>query len=139
MAVLSRRTFILATAAILAASQRSGAAEYPERPITVIVPASAGGARDVVIRLLSPLMERSLGQPLVIDNRTGGGGTRADRAVARARRAGYTLFFGAPNNFATNQFMSPKVGVVPRGAFSLIPRVVAVPLVLYTNSAVPAK
>jgi tripartite-type tricarboxylate transporter receptor subunit TctC len=139
MAVLSRRTFIFATAAIPAASQRLGAAEYPERPITVIVPASAGGAGDVIIRLLAMLMERNLGQPLVIDNRTGGGGTIADQAVARARPDGYTLLFGATNNFAINQFMFPKVRFDPLRAFALITKVVDVSLVLYTNSFVPAK
>src|SRR6266478_1610776 len=109
MAVLSRRTFIVATAATVAASSRSGAVDYPERPITIIVPASAGGAGDVIIRLLSTLMERSLGQPLVIDNRTGGGGTIGAQAVAKAAPDGHTLLLGATNNFVINQFLFPKI------------------------------
>jgi tripartite-type tricarboxylate transporter receptor subunit TctC len=139
MAVLSRRTFIFATAAAVTALHPLGAAEYPERPITVIVPASAGGAGDVIIRLLSAAMERSLGQPLVIDNRTGGGGTIGAQAVGKARPDGYTLLFGATNNFAINQFMFPKVRFDPLRAFALITKVTDVPSVLYTNPLVPAK
>jgi tripartite-type tricarboxylate transporter receptor subunit TctC len=139
MSALSRRTFVLATAAMVAGSRRSGAAEYPERPITVIVPYAAGGAGDVVIRSLSPIMERSLGQPLVIDNRTGGGGTIGAQAVAKAGPDGHVLLFGATNNFAINQFMFPKVHFDPLSAFALITRVADVPSVLYTNPLVPAK
>jgi tripartite-type tricarboxylate transporter receptor subunit TctC len=139
MSGLCRRTFILASAAMLTASQRLNAAEYPERPITIIVPASAGGAGDVIIRLLSPVMERRLGQPFVIDNRTGGGGTIGAQAAAKARPDGYVLFFGATNNFAINQFMFPKIRFDPLLAFALITKVVDVPLVLYTNSLLPAK
>jgi len=73
MLFLSRRTFVLSAAALAAGSLRVNAADYPERPITVIVPAAAGGAGDTIIRLLSPVMERRLGQPLIIDNRSGGG------------------------------------------------------------------
>jgi tripartite-type tricarboxylate transporter receptor subunit TctC len=50
------------------------AAEFPERPITIVVPYGAGGAGDTIIRLLSPTIERKLGQPLIIESRPGGGG-----------------------------------------------------------------
>jgi tripartite-type tricarboxylate transporter receptor subunit TctC len=139
MSALSRRTFVLAIAAVAAGWQRSGAAEYPERPITVIVPYTAGGAGDVIIRLLSPIMGRSLGQPFVIDNRTGGAGTIGAQAVAKAGPDGHTLLFGATNNFAINQFIFPKVYFDPLSAFALITRVADVPLMLYTNPLVPTK
>jgi tripartite-type tricarboxylate transporter receptor subunit TctC len=139
MSVLNRRTFMLASAAMVADSQRAGAAEYPERPVTVIVPVAAGGVGDVIIRLLSPIMERSLGQPLVLDYRSGGGGTVGAQAVARARPDGHTLFLGGTGNFAINQFMLPQVHFDPLSAFALITRVADVPLVLFTNPLVPAK
>jgi len=103
------------------------------------VPASAGGAGDVIIRLLSPIMERSLGQPLVIDNRTGGGGTIGAQAVARARPDGHTLLFGTTSNFAITQFMFQNLHFDPLIAFALITKVTDVPSVLYTNPLVPAK
>jgi tripartite-type tricarboxylate transporter receptor subunit TctC len=131
---------ILAAALLAVAPINSGAAaEYPERPITVIVPYAAGGAGDTIIRLLSPLMERSLGQPLVIDNRTGGGGTIGAQAVAKAAPDGHTLLLGATNNFAINQFLLPKVNLDPLTAFALITKVADVPSVLFMNASVPAK
>jgi tripartite-type tricarboxylate transporter receptor subunit TctC len=139
MPCLSRRTFILTTAALAAGSVRAGAADYPERPITVIVPYAAGGAGDTIIRLLSPAMERSLGQPLVIDNRAGGGGTIGAQAVGKAAPDGHTLLLGATNNFAINQFLFPKVHFDPLTAFALITKVADVPSVLFTSSLVPAK
>jgi tripartite-type tricarboxylate transporter receptor subunit TctC len=136
---MSRRTLILATAALAAGSPRASAAEYPERPITVIMPYAAGGAGDTIIRLLSPLMERSLGQPLVIDNRTGGGGTIGAQAAAKAAPDGHTLLLGATNNFAINQFVFPKLHFDPLTAFALITKVADIPTVLFTNSQVPAQ
>ena len=135
----NRRTFILATAALAAGVLRAGAADYPERPITVIVPYAAGGAGDIIIRLLSPAIERSLGQPLVIDNRTGGGGTIGAQTVGKAAPDGHTLLLGATNNFAINQFLFPKVHFDPLTAFALITKVADVPAVIFTNPLLPAK
>jgi tripartite-type tricarboxylate transporter receptor subunit TctC len=139
MPCLSRRTLILATAVLAAGALHASAAEYPERPITVVVPYAAGGAGDTIIRLLSPSIERSLGQPLVIDNRAGGGGTIGGQAVAKAAPDGHTLLLGATNNFAINQFMLPKVSFDPLTAFALITKVADVPAVLFSSSQVPAK
>jgi tripartite-type tricarboxylate transporter receptor subunit TctC len=139
MSALNRRTFILASAALVSSSQHPMAAEYPERPISIVVPYAAGGAGDTIIRLLSPTMERNLGQPLIIDARPGGGGTIGAQVVARAVPDGYTLLLGATNNFAVNQFMFPKAHFDPLAAFTLITKVADVPSVLYTNPAVPAK
>jgi tripartite-type tricarboxylate transporter receptor subunit TctC len=135
----SRRAFFASIFALMAGWSSCGAAEFPERPITVVVPYAAGGAGDTVIRLLSPVLERSLGQPLVIDNRSGGGGTIGAQAVAKAAPDGHTLLLGATNNFAINQFLFPKVHFDPLTAFSLITKVADVPAVLFTSPPVPAK
>jgi len=107
MTALSRRTFLLAGAAV-AAGASSALAEYPDRPVTVVVPYAAGGAGDVTIRLLQPVIERELGQPLIIDARPGGGGTIGAQAVAKAAPDGITLLMGATNNFAINRSCSPR-------------------------------
>jgi tripartite-type tricarboxylate transporter receptor subunit TctC len=130
---------LAATAAVVAGLSSAGAAEYPERPITVIIPYAAGGAGDTIIRLLSPVLERNFGQPLVTDYRAGGGGTIGAQAVAKAVPDGHTLLLGATNNFAINQFLFPKVHFDPLTAFSLITKVADVPAVLFTNPQVPAK
>jgi tripartite-type tricarboxylate transporter receptor subunit TctC len=135
----SRRTFILSAVVLAAGSLSVNAADYPERPIAVIVPYAAGGAGDTIIRLLSPGIERSLGQPLIIDNRSGGGGTIGAQAVGKAAPDGYTLLFGATNNFVINQFLFPNLRFDPLAAFALITKVADVPTVLFTNSLMPAR
>jgi tripartite-type tricarboxylate transporter receptor subunit TctC len=114
-------------------------AAFPERPITVIVPYAAGGAGDVIIRLLSDAIEKKLGQPLVIDARGGGGGMIGANAVATAAPDGHTLMMGATNNFVINQFMFPKSRFDPLTQFVPITRVAVVPSVMYMNPSVPVK
>ncbi|HEY1153832.1 MAG TPA: tripartite tricarboxylate transporter substrate binding protein [Pseudolabrys sp.] len=139
MIMLSRRNALLLTAAAALSPTLSRAAAYPERPITVIVPYAAGGAGDVTIRLLAPSLEKTLGQPLIIDARAGGGGTIGARAVASSAADGYTLMLGAANNFAINQFMFPKVKFDPLAEFALITKVADVPSVFYIPAALPVK
>jgi tripartite-type tricarboxylate transporter receptor subunit TctC len=138
MSAISRRAFLTIAAAAPLISTRSFAA-YPDRPIIVVVPYAAGGAGDVTIRLLSQVMEKQLGKPLVIDARGGGGGMIGAKVVASAAPDGYTLMMGATNNFVINQFMLPKSGLDPLQAFALITRVAIVPSVMYTHPSVPAK
>jgi tripartite-type tricarboxylate transporter receptor subunit TctC len=136
MPVLNRRAFLAASAAVCFAPRLARAA-YPERPITVIVPYAAGGAGDVIIRLLSESIEKKFGQPLVIDARGGGGGMIGAKAVASAAPDGYTLMLGATNNFVINQFMFPKTSFDPLTEFVPITKVAVVPSVLYMNPSVP--
>ena len=136
--MLNRRHFMIASAATAVYGTRATAAEYPERVITVVIPYAAGGAGDTIIRILSPLIERNLGQPLVVETRTGGGGTIGAQAVARAAPDGYTLLLGATNNFVINQYLFPKVSFDPLAAFALITKVAEVPSVLYASMSAPA-
>jgi tripartite-type tricarboxylate transporter receptor subunit TctC len=139
MTVPTRRLLVLASFALIACLSPAIAAEYPERPVTMVVPYAAGGAGDVLIRLLQPIMERELKQPLVIDARPGGGGTIGAQAVAKAAPDGYTLMLGAANNFAINQFMFPQIKFDPLAEFALITKVADVPAVLFINPTIPAK
>jgi tripartite-type tricarboxylate transporter receptor subunit TctC len=139
MTLLTRRSFVLASVAMILSMQCAAAVAYPERPVTVIVPYAAGGAGDTILRMLQPIIERNLGQPLVIDNRAGGGGTIGAQAVARAAPDGHTLMLGATNNFVINQFMFPKQSFDPLASFALITKVADVPSVLYVNANGPWK
>ena len=92
---LPRRQFFRlaagAAAALPAMSRIAGAQAYPSRPVSLIVFVPAGGTPDIIARLVGQAMSRQLGQPVVIDNRPGGGGNLALQAVARAPADGYTL------------------------------------------------
>lgn len=80
-------------------------AAFPTRPITLIVPFAAGGAGDIVARLLAKQIAEDIGQPMVIDNRTGGAGNIGTVAAARAAPDGYTLVMGTTTQLV-NQFLS---------------------------------
>ena len=138
MTRLTRRAFVAAAAATVFLPRRAFAA-FPERPITVIVPYAAGGAGDVIMRLIAEPMEKTLGQPIVIDARSGGGGMIGAKAVASAAPDGHTLMMGATNNFVINQFMFRKTSFDPLTEFVPITRVAVVPSVMYMNPSVPAK
>ena len=95
---MKRRSFIkvagLAVAAVTAAgtfSASTAQAAWPERPVTVVVPWGAGGGTDAVGRILASLLEKELGQPFNVVNRTGGSGVVGHSAIANANPDGYTI------------------------------------------------
>jgi tripartite-type tricarboxylate transporter receptor subunit TctC len=95
---MARRNLALALAATAVALTAAGACPaqtYPTRPIRVIVPYTAGSPNDVIVRLLAQRLEPKLGQPLVMDNRPGGGTAIGTKAAANAEPDGYTLLFSS--------------------------------------------
>jgi tripartite-type tricarboxylate transporter receptor subunit TctC len=80
---------IMVAGFVLAATAR--AQDYPSRPVTIVIQFPAGGTADAAIRLFAEVVGRNLGQRIIIDNRSGGGGTVAALAVKQARADGYTL------------------------------------------------
>ena len=91
---LRRRTFLLAAAASPFVSRLAPAQAFPSRPVTMVVPYPPGGPTDTIARLVAERMRASLGQPVVIENVSGGGGTIAVTRVARSPGDGYTLSIG---------------------------------------------
>src|SRR5205814_7248776 len=81
-------------AGLAATATRNAAAQsYPSRPITLLVPWAAGGSTDILARIVALHLHQSMGQPVIIENRTGAAGNIGTGAVARAAADGYTLLF----------------------------------------------
>jgi tripartite-type tricarboxylate transporter receptor subunit TctC len=91
----SRRSVLAGIAGLAATSplRRINAAPYPERSITLVVPFAPGGSTDILARIVSERLQRSLGQPVVVENRSGASGNIGTAAVARSSADGYTLLF----------------------------------------------
>ena len=114
------------------------AQDYPNRPITLVVPYAAGGGNDVMARIVGEKMSRTLGQQVVIDNRAGAGGALATRQVAKAPPDGYTLVIGGTGSLAINPTLLPNVGYDVRKDFTPICLIGVVPLVLVVPPSSPA-
>ena len=89
--------FFLASSAV---AGLSAAQSYPHKPIRVIVPLAAGGQNDVVARLLTAKLAETFKQPLVVDNRSGGGGAIGTETAVRANPDGYTILIGSSSHAA---------------------------------------
>src|SRR5262249_18387420 len=97
---MQRRQFITLAASTLCAGPRAAAAQnFPSRPITIIVPFSAGGPTDTLARILGDHMRASLGQPVIVENVTGAGSTIGVARTARAEPDGYTICIGTWTSF----------------------------------------
>jgi tripartite-type tricarboxylate transporter receptor subunit TctC len=138
---ISRRTLIAAlglapTATLL---PRTAFAAYPERPIRLIVPFAAGGNADIVGRLVGERISSTLGQPVVVDNRGGAGGSIGAEAVARSVPDGYTLLVGSNGPLTVNPFVQAKLGYDPLKDFTPVALTSYVPHVIILNNKVEAK
>ena len=117
---LSRRTVLTsgAGAATLALLPRAALAAFPERPIRLVVPFGPGGNADIVARIVGERMPDALGQPIVVDNRAGAGGSLGAEVVARAAPDGYTLLTGSNGPLTVNPFVQAKLGYDPLKDFA---------------------
>ena len=102
-------------------------AQYPNKPIRMIVPFAPGGASDFVGRILQPRLTELLGQQIVVENRAGASGNIGMDAAAKSAPDGYTLYLGNIGTVALNPAVFPKLGVVPTKDFIAITQVVDVP------------
>ena len=91
-----------AALAIFLAGATTAKAEYPDRPVKIIVPYGAGGNTDIIARIAADFLSEKLGQPFVVENRGGGGGTVGSGIAAAAEPDGYTLLFGTAGSISVN-------------------------------------
>jgi tripartite-type tricarboxylate transporter receptor subunit TctC len=127
-----RRTLILGAAASVIARPLL-AAEWPSRPIKLIVPFAAGGPTDFIARLLATPLSKELGQPVVIDNRPGASGNLGAQNVLDADADGYTLLHNTVGMQAVNPLMYPTARFLPQRDFVPIATTAAMPNVLVVH------
>jgi tripartite-type tricarboxylate transporter receptor subunit TctC len=129
---------LIGVAARLLLPGLAGAADYPVRPIKLLVGASAGGTTDTMARSIAEPLAARFGQPVLVENRPGAGGNLAAEAVARAAPDGYTLLVSYTSH-TINATLYPKLPFDPVGDFSPIAMISTVPSLLVGNPKLPAK
>lgn len=129
-------TAALATTLLAAPAQ---AQDFPTKPITIVVPFAAGGAGDILARLVGPRLEQKWGQSVVVENRPGAGGVIGAVAAARAPADGHTLIIAPSPTMAVNVTLFKKLPYDPAADFTPLAMAAATPFVLVVNPKVPVK
>jgi tripartite-type tricarboxylate transporter receptor subunit TctC len=129
-----RRRHLLLTASALAAPRLGHAQDtWPNRPVRVVVPFTPGGSTDILARALSAELQETLGQPFIIENRGGAGGTVGSEVVARSAPDGYTLMMGHIGTLAVNPSLYRNLTFDTVTSFDPIVLVAVVPNILVVN------
>ena len=130
--------FSTATLLVLLPALPAHAQGFPAKPVKIIVPVSAGGPTDVLTRVLGQKLAESWGQPLVVDNRAGGGSNIGFELAAKSPADGYTLLMAQPA-FTVNVSLYKKLGYDPLRDFAPVSLVTTYPLLLVSHPSVPAR
>lgn len=134
---MMRRLLLCLASAALVAAPSIVRAEYPDRPIRLILPLPTGSATDTVARLLAKSMEQSMKQPIVVENRAGGDGAIAAQLAAKAAPDGYTLFFGTNSPMSAVPALKKQPGYDPIKDFAPISLVGRYSQFLWVNASSP--
>lgn len=143
--VTSRRQFalgLLATAALssgLATTAAQAQPAFPSKPLSIIVPFAAGGATDILARIVGQALSTEIGQSVIIENRPGAGGNIGGQLAAKANPDGHTLFMGAVGTHAINPSLYKKMPYDPIKDLAPLTRVANVPNLLVANPQQPFK
>ncbi|MBY4598623.1 tripartite tricarboxylate transporter substrate binding protein [Ottowia caeni] len=146
LSTYGRRGFavrLLAAASVaatgLGVAATAAAQTFPTKPITIVVPFSAGGTTDILARIVAQPLGTELGQPVVIDNRAGAGGNIGAAIAAKAPADGHTLFMGTVGTHAINASLYKKLPYDPIKDFAPLSRVASVPNLLVAHPSRPYK
>ncbi|MEP6719821.1 MAG: tripartite tricarboxylate transporter substrate binding protein [Variovorax sp.] len=115
----------------------AAASGYPERPIRLVVPYTAGGITDVLARALAERMRKDLGQAVVVDNKPGGNTALGARAVASAEPDGYTVLFATGATAVLNPLLYPKLSYNPEKELLPVARIAVTPMLMVVGNSSP--
>ncbi len=133
------RCALLTVAALSASYAQAQRADYPNKPIRMVVTFPPGGSSDNVVRLLVPRLNDKLGQQVLVDNRPGAGGNIGLNLVAKAAPDGYTLGIGAAGGLTANVSLYPQMPFDPVKDFKPVSMLAGIPFVLIAHPSLPAK
>jgi len=136
-AALALLVFILHPSSFILGS--AAAAEYPSRPIRIVVPYPTGGGNDLLARMLAPKLSEKWKQGVVVDNRGGASGMIGAEIVAKSPADGYTLCLCASPEAALNATLYPKMAYDPQRDFATITQLAVSPIVLTVHPSLPAR
>jgi tripartite-type tricarboxylate transporter receptor subunit TctC len=134
---MSRMLRVLLGALLMWIAAGAMAQEYPNRPIRIIVPFAPGGATDVPARLIAPKIGEALGQPVLVENRPGAGGTIGMDTAAKAAPDGYTFLMATNGELVMNPFIYPKLPYDPSKDLAPVSIMIESPLVMLVSSSSP--
>jgi tripartite-type tricarboxylate transporter receptor subunit TctC len=124
---------------IMLSPARADTGAFPERPVRMVVPYSAGASTDQIARAVAEHMGKRLGQPVIVENKPGANAIIGATAVAKSAADGYTILFASDSALVLNPLLYKKIFYEPARDFAALGLVVDVPMVMLVHPAVPAK
>lgn len=130
---------LLGVASLIAASAATQAQAWPERPVRLVVPFPAGGATDLVARVIAQRVSRDIGQQVIIDNKAGAGGTIGSAEAAKATADGYTLLLTTSSTHAISPHLMPRLPYDPLKDFTPVAHLADAASVVLVTQSLPVK
>ena len=121
---------------LFGASTHAPAQPYPIKPVRIVVPYAPGAGADLHARMVAQKLTENLGQPIIVDNRSGANGVLAMELVARSAPDGYTLVYALPAQYSVNPALYPKLPYDPIRDFEPVMLMVRTPLILLDRKSV---